>query len=175
MTLIRDFLSYRKFAAATPEQIQGLWDQAGHIHPKLVFNPTTGTYPAVGVVSVAAEDEAPTFNLQVSRSLSINCLPGPNVSNINPLILTGHEDYHLGRPTMNPGEPPRPIPQPTDIENLARMILTYRRQFHYSWEQIVCFLWKVGFSETNVKEVKALFEKYEHDRTMGSMHGVYDT
>ena len=65
MTLIRDFLSYRKFAAATPEQIQGLWDQAGHIHPKLVFNPTTGTYPAVGVVSVAAEDEVDILSISL--------------------------------------------------------------------------------------------------------------
>ena len=85
MTLIREFPSYRKFAAATPEQIQGPRNQAGQFHPKLVFNPTTGTYPAVSVVSVAAEDEVDI--LSISLWPPIHLIDGNNQYHHQPNTL----------------------------------------------------------------------------------------
>lgn len=92
------------------------------------------------------------------------------------LLPAEHRTFQTDKSsTMNSCEAPRPIPRATDIENIARMVLTFRRQFRYSWEQIVEFLKTIGFVETRVGEVIAIFEKYEQNETMGSMHGIYET
>ncbi|KAA6407994.1 MAG: hypothetical protein FRX48_08345 [Lasallia pustulata] len=80
-------------------------------------------------------------------------------------------------PAMNAGPPALddPHPKPTDVENLARIILTFRRQFRYSWEKVVDFVRSIGFVEMGIHEVMGLFARYGHDARMGSRRGVYDT
>ncbi|KAI4128187.1 MAG: hypothetical protein LQ347_004288 [Umbilicaria vellea] len=168
MALTRELHSPGQFTTATIEELHKHWSQAENkvkaINTLLVFNPTTGTYPS------------PDFRTQNRlRATQLASLRSSIVVDQDHLFPAEHQTSQTDKSsTMNSCDAPRPIPQPTDIENIARMILTFRRQFHYTWEQIVEFLQTIGFAQTRVGEVKAIFEKYEHNETMGNMHGVYD-
>ena len=67
----------------------------------------------------------------------------------------------------------RQVPAALDTDNLIRMVLTYRRSFHYSDEDTARIIGEVGHKWITSTDVKKLFEDSAANDKYGSANGVY--